>query len=115
MVMVAGRSTQALAINVKYPELQPLLDKVDQLRAADSSDIREFVTAVISSSQTPTMAQAACDKIIARCHPKDWGDRFVSEYADAFEWNRYLDDLSGIAEQCGQLIYDHAAVGGVDG
>ena len=43
------------------------------------------------------------------CHPKGWGDRQVEDFGnDWAAWQGYLDELSEIAEQCGQAIYDNA-------
>jgi hypothetical protein len=115
---VAGRSTRSLAVNVTFPELQPLVAKVAPLeKSADAADIWQFVSGLANSAVTPTMAQSACDKIIVMCHPKAWGDRFVRGYDEPWtKWHTFLEELSELANTCGQRIYDHHGKGArVDG
>lgn len=92
------------------PELVPLLEKVHVLHASASTrDIATFVEGLVERSNTPSMGQSACDEVITMCHPKGWGDREVEGFgADWAAWHRYLDELSELAERCGQAIYDNS-------
>ena len=95
---------------MRIPELAPLLEKVRQLKAnASTQDIAVVVSDLVDRANTPSMAQSVCDEIITMCHPKGWGDRQVEDFGnDCAAWQGYLDELSEIAEQCGQAIYDNA-------
>ena len=95
---------------MRIAELAPLLDKVHLLRASASTrDIAKFVEDLAMRANTPSMGQSACDEIITMCHPKAWGDRQVEGFGAGWAaWHRYLDELSELAEQCGQAIYDNS-------
>ncbi|WP_171092348.1 hypothetical protein [Usitatibacter rugosus] len=98
---------------MRFPELEPLLVKVAPLeRSADASDIWESVSRAVSTATTPAMAQSACDKVITMCHPKAWGDRYVTGFDSIGGWNAFLGELSDIATVCGQRIFEnHGKVG----
>jgi len=90
-------------------ELAPLLEKVHPLRtSASTRDIAIFVEDLVTRANTPSMGQSACDEVITMCHPKGWGDRQVEGFGAGWAaWHSYLDELSELAEQCGQAIYDN--------
>jgi hypothetical protein len=92
---------------MRITELAPLLEKVYPLRAsASTGDIAIFIEDLVMRANTPSMGQSACDEIITMCHPKGWGDRQVEGFGAGWAaWHRYLDELSELAEQCGQAIY----------
>ena len=96
------------------PELLPLLEKVETLRGRPwAADVLTYVEDVVHRANSPSMAQSACDKVIAMCNPKAWGDIYVEEAGWAWPaWHRFLDEMSAVATQCGQAIFDHRAGGG---
>ena len=90
-------------------ELEPLLRKVIVLRGNPSTrDVAAFVEDLVERANTPAMAQSACDRVISMCNPKAWGDRLVEGFGDDFlAWQSFLGELSDLAAQCGQAIYDN--------
>ena len=94
-------------------ELHPLLQKVAPLQGnPDADDIASQVIDLVNVANTDAMAQSACDKIIAMCHPKAWGDRFVRGYDEPWTaWLNFLGELSETANECGQTIYERHARG----
>ena len=91
---------------MKIPQLQPLLELAATLEQyPDASDITAKIRRVVGRAATPSMAQSVCEHIITMCHPKGWGDRNVSGMSTN-DWFRFLSDLSNLATQCGQAIYD---------
>lgn len=91
------------------PELKPLLDKVECLQNhADAHDVYADIASRIEKASTPTMGQSVCEHIISMCSPKAWGDRFVSDWGYE-KWDVFLSQLSDIAENCGQAIYEKFA------
>jgi hypothetical protein len=95
---------------MRVPELAPLLEKVRALHtSASTRDIATFVEKLVTRANTPSMGQSACDEIITMCHPKGWGDRQVEGLGgDWAAWGNYLEELSELAELCGQAIYDNS-------
>jgi hypothetical protein len=88
------------------PQLKPLLELVTGIEAyPDASDIAAEIKQLIVRAATPSMAQNVCEHIITMCHPKAWGDRYVSGMSTN-DWFRFLSNLSDLAAKCGQGIYD---------
>ena len=94
------------------PQLKPLLELVSRIEAyPDASDIASKIKQIVDRAATPSMAQSVCEQIITMCHPKAWGDRYVSGISSN-DWFRFLSDLSDLAARCGQDIYDaHRPIG----
>jgi hypothetical protein len=90
-------------------ELEPLLMKVIVLRGNPfTRDVAAYVEELVARANTPAMAQSACDRVISMCTPKAWGDRFVEGFGDDFlAWQAFLGELSDLAAQCGQAIFDN--------
>lgn len=97
---------------MKIAELSPLIRKIEPLRAIeDARDIYEEVSSLAEDAETASMGQSVCSHVIAMCHPKAWGDRYVAEAALG-PWTRYLSELSEVANSCGQAIYEARARNG---
>lgn len=93
---------------MKIVELQPLLDKIDVLKDhSETKDIFERVSERINNASTPSMGQSVCSYVVSMTHPKAWGDMYVSNFGSEWsDWFKYLGELSDIASQCGQAIFD---------
>ena len=88
------------------PQLEPLVGLVTGIEAyPDACDIAAEIKQIAGRAATPSMAQNVCEHIITMCHPKAWGDRYVSGMSTT-DWFRFLSDLSDLAAKCGQDIYD---------
>lgn len=94
---------------MKIAELQPLLDKVSCLAASESArDIYEWVRESANAANTPSMAQTVCSQVITMCHPKAWGDRYVTLFgSDLLAWDNFLGELADVANNCGQEIFEN--------
>ena len=89
------------------PELQPLVRKVAPLKDIEGAeDIYDFIVERSASATTPSMAQSVCSSVISMCHPKAWGDRCVRGM-DLMAWIGYLSDLSEVANECRQRVYEN--------
>lgn len=79
---------------MQFKELEPLLEKVMPLKSNDdASDIYRYIHKKCSVANTPSMAQSACEHIMDMCHPRAWGDRYVSGYPEIQDWVKYLSEL----------------------
>ncbi len=89
-------------------ELAPLVAKVRVLRSIPATqDIAAFVEDRVARANTPSAGQSVCDAIITMCNPRAWGDRQVEGFgADWSAWDKYLGELSELAEKCGQAIFE---------
>jgi len=92
------------------PELKPLLEKVELLRSYPSAyEVLVYVEDAVHRANTPAMAQSACAHVISMCNPKAWGDFYVEGFGSKWtDWHAFLSELSEIAAECGQKIYDHS-------
>lgn len=76
------------------PQLEPLLEILTGIEAySDASDVAAEIKQLIGRAATPSMAQNVCEHIITMCHPKAWGDRYVSGMSTK-DWFRFLNNLS---------------------
>lgn len=95
------------SLQMSYPELEPLLQKVAAIR--DDLNVRDIYTSVhelVGAAQTPSMAQSACSKIIVMSHPKAWGERVVGGGATFQSWMVFLQELAEMADACGQRVFE---------
>ncbi len=97
-----------IKVFMKYRELEPLIFKVNDLKNNDDAlDIYEFVLQKVNVSNSPSMAQSACEHVISMCHPRAWGDRYVAGYNGITDWCKYLSELSIIAQECWNKISEN--------
>jgi hypothetical protein len=91
-------------------ELTPLLRMVEPLRAAPAAwDVLCTIEELVQKATTPSMAQSVCEHIISMCNPRAWGDLAIQSLGPSMpSWQGYLQELSDVAAQCGQAIYENA-------
>ena len=94
---------------MKNAELQPLLEKSSCLEDSESArDIYEWIRDAANAANTPSMAQRVCSEVITMCHPKAWGDRYVTLFgSDLLAWDNYLGELADVATNCGHKIFEN--------
>jgi hypothetical protein len=91
---------------VTVPQLEPLLKLVRSIEGyPDAADIAVEIKQIVGRAASPSMAQNACEHIISMCHPKAWGDRYVSGMRFT-DWLQFLSAISDLADKCQQGIYD---------
>lgn len=99
-----------------FPELPPLLQKVEALRDNPSTqEIYDFVCSEAEKVRTPSMAQSLCSTVITMSHVKAWGDLYVDFGSTSNDWYVYLGELKQVAEDCGQAVFNGHSPGSPDG
>jgi hypothetical protein len=85
-----------------FPELQPILDKVEELRDYSAVHlVLVFFEELIAAASTPAMAQTACERIASMCNSKAWGDFDASGFRSKWtDWQQFLGELGEIAVDC---------------
>ena len=91
-----------------FPELLPLLQKVEVLRDNPSTrEILDFVRSEAEKARTASMAQSICSTAITMTHAKAWGDLNVQGFGNTWiDWFAYLSQLKQVADDCGQAIFN---------
>jgi hypothetical protein len=85
-------------------ELAPLVERAEKLRDVPSArSIYSYIEGELKRATTPSMAQAACKNVAARCHVKAWGDMNV-EFGEGNAWWNYLSELRRAADGCTRAI-----------
>jgi hypothetical protein len=75
-----------------------LLDELPQkLAGRDCDDIVGDLTFYRAQVKNDFTAKVVCREIVAMCHPKAWGDRFVTGM-DHADWILLLQELKSAAE-----------------
>lgn len=94
-------------LRFQIAELQPVLDKVEELRAYPATHVvLTSVEELVARASTPSMAQHACERIASMCNPKAWGDIGATGFGSKWtDWHDFLGQLSIVAARCGQQIY----------
>lgn len=98
-------------IPTEMTDLLRLLDRLPRkLEGRDCDDIVEDLAFYRSQVKNDFSAKVVCKEIVTMCHPRAWGDRFVTGM-DHADWIRLLQGLKAAAETALNRIEQRQAGG----
>jgi hypothetical protein len=92
------------------PLVRLLDDLLRRLKDRDYQDIVEDLAFYRAQVKNDFTAKVVCRELVTMCHPRAWGDRFVSGMRHA-EWIRLLQELKATAEKALARIEQRQAGG----